>query len=113
MIVYKRNEAKKFSSAPGVTNHILISGEKMMMLLIEFEPGSEVPLHSHIHEQIGICLKGKVEFRGEDKSAVIEPDMVYFFRTNEKHGAKAIGKENAAILEIFSPPREDFLARVK
>jgi len=113
LIVYSRKDAKVFSSAPGVTSQILITGERMMMLLIDLEPGSAVPPHSHPHEQIGICLKGRVEFTGEDKTVVVEPDMVYFMRSNEKHGAKVVSKEGATILEVFSPPREDFLARVK
>jgi quercetin dioxygenase-like cupin family protein len=113
MIVCKRNEAKKLSVAPGVINHILITGEKIMLVLVEFEPGSTVPLHSHPHEQAGICLKGKVEFQGEDKSAVVGPNMVYVFHSNEKHGAKTVSKDGATVLEIFSPPREDFIARVK
>src|SRR2546427_139727 len=29
-----------------------------MLNLIEFEPGSTVPLHSHPHEQLGIVLRG-------------------------------------------------------
>ena len=29
-----------------------------MLNLIEFEPGSTVPLHSHEHEQLGIVLRG-------------------------------------------------------
>jgi quercetin dioxygenase-like cupin family protein len=113
MIVCKKNEAKKLSIAPGVTNHILINGEKIMLVLIEFEPGSVVPLHSHPHEQAGMCLKGKVEFQGEDKTSIVDSDMVYLFHSNEKHGAKTVSKEGAVVLEVFSPPREDFLIKVK
>lgn len=113
MIVSKRKEAKKFSVFQGITNSILISGEKMMFLLVELGPRSVVPLHSHPHEQMGICLKGRVEFQGEDKTVVVEPNTVYLFHSNEKHGAKVVGKEGATVLEAFSPPREDYLAKVK
>lgn len=113
MIVAKREDAKKFSIAQGITNRILISGERVMFLHIEMEPGSVVPLHSHPHEQMGICLKGKVEFQTEGKPVAVEPDMVYVFRSNEKHGAKPLGREGAILLEAFSPPREDYLAKVK
>ena len=112
MIVSKTKDGKKFSMAPGVTNNILISGERVMFLMIELNPGSVVPLHSHPHEQMGICLQGKVEFQGEENSIVVEPDTVYLFRSNEKHGAKPIGKRKAVLLEVFSPPREDYLAKV-
>ena len=29
-----------------------------MLNLIRFEPGAEVPLHSHDHEQLGLVLEG-------------------------------------------------------
>jgi len=113
MIVCKREEAKRFSIAPGITNRILISGDRVMFLHIVMEPGSVVSLHSHPHEQMGICLRGKVEFQTEDKPVVVERDTVYVFKGNEKHGAKPVGKEAAILLEAFSPPREDYLAKVK
>jgi len=113
MIVSTRKEAKKFSVAAGITNRILITGERMMFLHIEMEPGSVVPLHSHPHEQMGICLKGRVEFQTEDKPVVVEQNMTYVFRGNEKHGAKPLDKEGATLLEAFSPPREDYLAKFK
>lgn len=112
MIVSKRKDAKQFSTIPKIMNSILISGEKVMFLLVEMEPGSVIPLHSHPHEQMGICLKGKVEFQSGEKTVVVEPDTVYVIPSNEKHGAKPIGKEKAVVLEVFSPPREDYLAIV-
>ena len=74
------------------------------------EPKSEIPLHSHVHEQAGICLKGKIEFQSEEKKVVIKPNDVYVFHSNEKHGAKVVSKEKAILLEAFSPPRKDYLA---
>lgn len=84
-----------------------------MFLLVELEPESQIPLHSHYHEQMGICLKGKVEFHLEDKKEVVEPNTVYYFRSNEKHGAKVVDNEKAILLEVFSPPREDYLAQAQ
>jgi len=112
MIVSKREEAKQFSTASGVTNSILISGERMMFLLIELKPGSVIPLHSHPHEQMGICINGKVELQGGERTVVVESNTVWLFHSNERHGAKVVGKEGATLLEAFSPPREDYLARV-
>jgi len=113
MIVSIMEKGKKFSAFKGVINNILISGDKIMLLYVELEPKSEIPLHSHVHEQAGICLKGKIEFQGEGKTAVIKPNDVYIFHSNEKHGAKVIGKEKAILLEAFSPPREDYLTKFK
>ena len=112
MIISKRENANQFSTISGVMNSILISGENVMFLLVEMEPGSVIPLHSHPHEQMGICLKGKVEFQGGEKTFIVEPKTVYVIPPNEKHGAKPIGEEKTVVLEVFSPPREDYLGIV-
>lgn len=113
MIVSTKEDGQRFSAAKGATCNILVSGERIMLMYVELEPNSEIPLHSHTHEQAGICLKGKVELQGEDKTVVISPNSVYCFHSNEKHRAKAVGKAKAVLLETFSLPREDYRAKFK
>jgi len=50
-------EVRPFVLADGVTGRPLF-GAGAMLNLIEFEPGSTVPLHSHDHEQLGIVIQG-------------------------------------------------------
>jgi len=112
MIVSDKTKAKTFSIAPGVTNRLLLSGENIMLILVEVAEGSRVPMHSHPHEQMGMCLGGEAEFQTERGETVVKAGMVYHLRGNEKHGVKPLGKGGAVFLDIFSPPREDYLARV-
>ena len=51
------DDLRTFELAAGVSGRPLF-GEGAMLNLIEFEPGSVVPLHSHPHEQLGIVLRG-------------------------------------------------------
>ena len=113
MIFSTKEEGKKFSAIKGVLNNILVSGDRIMLMNIELEPKIEIPLHSHVHEQAGICLKGEVEFQGEGKTAIVKTNDIYLFQSNEKQGAKVVGNEKAVLLEVFSPPREEFLAKFK
>ena len=113
LIIIPREDAKRFSTIPGVKNTILITGEMQMLVLIKLDPTAKIPLHSHINEQVGICLKGKVEFLTEEGPVVIEENMSYLFKSNEKHGCRPLSKEGVTLLESFSPPRADFLALVK
>jgi len=113
LIFVKREDAKQFSTIPGVKNTILITGEKQMFVLIEIASTAKIPLHSHVNEQVGICLKGKVEFLTETEPVVIEENMSYVFKSNEKHGCRPLSKERVTLLESFSPPRADFLALAK
>ena len=113
MIVVKREEAKEFSTIPGVNNKILVTAEKQMFVLINISSDATIPLHSHENEQIGLCLKGTVEFQTERGPMIVEENTAYAFTSNEKHGCNVLSKDGAIILESFSPPREDFLAHVK
>jgi quercetin dioxygenase-like cupin family protein len=47
-----------FELAPGISARPLF-GDGAMLNLIEFEPGSTVPLHSHDHEQLGVVLQAQ------------------------------------------------------
>jgi len=111
--VVKREDAKGFSTIPGVNNKILVTGEKQMLVLIDIAPKAEIPLHSHVNEQLGVCLKGRIEFKTEDGHVVVSENMAYVFKSNEKHGCRPLSKEGATLLESFSPPRADFLALAK
>ena len=65
---YDLKEIDRKQLAPGVTTK-LIWGDKIMISLIEMEPYSVVPVHSHIHEQAGLCVQGEFDFTicGETK----------------------------------------------
>ena len=113
MIVKRYDDVPRFSTVEGVTSRILVSGEKTMFLLIDLQPGSVIPFHSHPHEQAGVCLKGRVEFKTEKGMVVVEANTAYLFASNEQHGATVLSAEGATVLEAFSPPREDYLAQVR
>jgi hypothetical protein len=44
---------------------------------------------------------------------VVEENMAYLFKSNEKHGCIPLSKNGATVIESFSPPREDFLKQVE
>ena len=63
-------ETVKKQLAPGV-NLNLAWGDKLMLSVVELEPGSTVPMHSHPHEQAGIVLEDEraaVFARPEDRA---------------------------------------------
>ncbi|GGG00034.1 hypothetical protein GCM10010916_16590 [Paenibacillus abyssi] len=50
------------NAEPGVKRKIFAPGERLMMMEVHFEAGAEGYLHSHPHEQMSYCLKGKIQF---------------------------------------------------
>ncbi len=105
-------EGRKIPFFKGANGSVLLSSERLMSVLVEVEAGEKIPIHSHPHEQMGICLDGEAEFKGEEGSIIIKKGMVYFFRSNEKHSVQVVGKKKGVFLDVFSPPREDYLSRI-
>lgn len=82
-------------------------GQNIMLSMVEIAAGSEVPLHSHPHEQGGILLEGRMELTIGSEVRIVEPGSLYIIPPNTPHRAVAIGGPVKA-LDIFSPVREDY-----
>ena len=80
-----------------------------MLSIVDFEPGGQVPLHSHPHEQGGVMLEGRMELQIGSESRVLEPGEYYIIPPGTPHQARAVGGP-ARALDIFSPIREDYAA---
>jgi len=102
-----------FEAFPGVRGKVLFDGKNLMFFLVEIEADGTVPEHSHPHEQMGICLSGRAEFRAGDQTAIVGAGVAYWFRSNERHAVRVMGEEGATFLDVFGPPREDYMQRAK
>jgi len=93
-----------------VLDRRLITGEKVMLTHVYLKKGAIVPPHSHCNEQISYILEGSVRFWiGEDESEVIDvrAGEVLHIPSLVKHKAEAL--EDTLDVDIFSPPRQDWL----
>ena len=90
----------------GVTMRV-VSGEKGMMVLFEIEPGVEIPVHSHPHEQMGTVLEGELTMNINGVEELLKAGDGYIAPSGVPHGAKA-GDKGVKVLDFFSPPREDY-----
>ena len=91
---------------PGVTLRT-VWGERIMLSRVEIEPGAEVPLHDHPHEQAGTMLEGVMEMTIGGETRELRPGDSYVIPGGVQHGARAIGGR-VIVLDIFSPPREEY-----
>ena len=88
----------------------LITGDKVMLAHVYLKKGSIVPRHSHHNEQITYILEGGLRFwLGEDESQVIDvmAGEVLHIPSLVQHKAEAL--EDTLDVDIFSPPRQDWL----
>jgi quercetin dioxygenase-like cupin family protein len=111
-IVYKE-DISGFPLFQKVVAKVLLSGKRLTFVHVEIEPNGIVPEHSHPHEQMGICLEGKAEFSNEGKMTIVKAGMAYWIPSNEKHGVKVIGDKPGIFIDVFSPPREEYLSKQK
>ena len=110
MEVLKAGEGKKLDVFKEIKGEIIFSSRRLMFLLVDMKPGQIVPEHRHPHEQMGLCLKGKAKFISGENKVLVETGMFYWMKPNEPHSVKVI--ERSAFLDVFSPPREDYLEKV-
>jgi len=72
----------------------------------EVEANAEIPMHSHIHEQMMQVIEGKFELTVNGVTKIYEPGMIVTIPSNVEHGGKAI--TNCKLTDIFCPVREEY-----
>lgn len=101
------DECSRHTIFPGV--HLRACAlDKMMMSLVDLEPGAVVEEHSHPHEQVGILLEGRVLFTIGDEQKTLQPGDVWRIPGGVRHRVVALDRP-AKALDIFCPIREDYL----
>ena len=103
----KRSNGNYKTLLAGIKQKTLAHGEKTLMSEFLLEKGSVVPTHRHPNEQIGYLIKGKMILKVEDKEYEVEEGDSWCIEGNVEHSAKAL--EDSVAVEVFSPPRKDYL----
>ncbi|MBI3787095.1 MAG: cupin domain-containing protein [Ignavibacteriales bacterium] len=85
----------------------LVTGERIMLAQVFLKKGCVVPAHSHENEQMTYILKGALQFEIEGKELIVREGEVLHIPSNIVHKATAL--EETLDLDVFSPPRQDWL----
>ena len=95
----------------GTISRRVITGERMMIAHVYLKKGDEVPRHSHENEQITYVLQGALQFWFGDNDAeqlTVRSGEVIVIRSMLPHRAFAL--EDTLDVDVFCPPRQDWLA---
>ncbi len=84
-----------------------VSGERGMLARLVLRTGAMVPMHSHENEQITYILEGALKFTLPDKEIVVCAGEVLVIPSHVPHSAEAL--EDTVDLDVFSPPRADWI----
>jgi quercetin dioxygenase-like cupin family protein len=88
----------------------LITGERMMLAHVYLKKGCIVPKHHHENEQLTYILEGALRFKlGEDQGVevTVSAGEVLHIPSNLPHEALAL--EDTLDVDVFSPPRQDWI----
>jgi quercetin dioxygenase-like cupin family protein len=87
----------------------MVWGEREMLARIILRKGAIVPRHSHENEQITYVLDGALRFTlGDGRVITVGSGEVLVIPSNMPHQAEAL--EDTIDLDVFSPPRADWIA---
>jgi len=86
----------------------MIWGDRVMVCRLRFRPHVVTTVHTHPHEQITLVERGRVRFTIDGRDRTAGAGDVLHFPSEVAHGATVLDEE-AVLIDIFSPIREDFL----
>jgi quercetin dioxygenase-like cupin family protein len=85
----------------------LVVGQRIMLARVLLKKGSHVPMHQHVNEQMTYILEGALKFKIGGEEIVVNAGEVLCIPSSMPHEAWAL--ENTVDLDIFDPPRADWL----
>jgi len=85
----------------------LITGNRIMISQLVLKKGCVVPAHKHENEQVTYILSGALKFEVNGNDIILRQGDVLHIPSNVVHAAIAL--EDTLDLDVFSPPRQDWL----
>ena len=86
----------------------LVVGQNIMLARVLLKKGCIVPEHSHPNEQVTYILEGALKFWIDGREIVVNAGETLTIPPNMPHKAEAV--EDTVDLDVFCPPRADWLA---
>ncbi len=91
----------------GLKRQILGYNHELMAVKVWFDKGAEGYTHKHRHSQVVYVLDGEFEFSIGDETKTVKAGDSCMIPPNVDHGA--VCTTGGILIDMFSPPREDFL----
>jgi quercetin dioxygenase-like cupin family protein len=83
-----------------------IHTENLSVVYWKIKAGSQMPEHSHPHEQVTTLIEGEFELSINGETKNVSPGDVAVLQSNIKHGGNAI--TDCYVIDVFHPVREDY-----
>ncbi len=90
----------------GVHRRTMATTDEVMLCEFFIERESVVPEHSHMNDQVGYVIYGKLEMTIGDMVQICDPGDSYAIPGGVVHSARAL--QDTLAIDSFSPPRNDY-----
>jgi quercetin dioxygenase-like cupin family protein len=84
-----------------------VVGTNVMLARIVLKKGAHVPMHRHFHEQISHMVEGALKFTVDGKEVIVRAGEILCIPPDLPHEVVAL--EDSLALDIFNPPRQDWI----
>jgi len=84
-----------------------VVGTNTMLARIVLKKGAVVPMHQHMHEQISHVVEGALKFRIDAEEIAVRAGEILCIPPHVPHEVTAL--EDSVALDIFNPPRQDWI----
>lgn len=103
----KHSENSYTEVLDGILIKTLCYGDSMLMTEFLLQKGAILPEHSHVNEQTGYLVKGKIRLFIGGAVRDLVPGDSWNIAKDVIHWAEIL--EDSVAIEVFSPVREDYL----
>lgn len=104
------SEHPAYPAGKGITRQFIGYDDSIMTLKVIFEQGARGDIHEHPHSQTTYIVSGVFEFTIDGETKLLKPGDGCYLAPNQSHGCICL--EKGALIDTFSPVREDFLAQL-
>ncbi len=99
-------EAHQIEMLTGVHRRTMAITDEEMLCEFFLERDSVVPDHSHMNDQVGYLIYGRLEMKVGGEVRVCNPGDSYAIPGGITHSARAL--VDTLVIDVFSPPRNDY-----
>jgi quercetin dioxygenase-like cupin family protein len=78
----------------------------MTLGAVELAPDTDVPMHTHPHEQITYVLEGEFDFTVGSETQLLVPGSVALIPGGVPHGGRT--RTFCRVVDVFAPARDDY-----
>ncbi|MEO1442119.1 MAG: cupin domain-containing protein [Chloroflexota bacterium] len=102
----KQADVEPVEMLEGVQRRTLGTTDEAMLCEFHLATGAKVPQHSHMNDQVGYVISGKLRLTIGDDTQLLSAGDSYAIHGAVDHAA--VAEEDCLLIDSFSPPRNDY-----